>query len=180
MIYFTAILLEDESLTSTELLVWYTLCSFAKWQYSGFYQKRKPKVADNVFPSYEAIAERAHLNRATVARALKHLQELGYIKITSGNGRSNHYVLKGVAQSNGCVAQRDRGVAQRDRGVAQSDSNNIYNNINNRIINTQEKSLEEKEEERQMQLREKAMLELERLQKHFEEQNIKITLKENE
>ena len=89
--YFTAILIEDDKLSSTELLVWYTLCSFARWKYQG----KQPKLADNIFPSYETIAERAHLARSTTAKALKHLQELGYIQVESGgsNGRSNRYTL---------------------------------------------------------------------------------------
>ena len=121
--YATVIVIDDERLTSTERLVWYTLCTFAHWKYQG----REPILADNVFPSYETIAQRAGVHRASVARALKHLQELGYIEIISGGheGRSNKYRLKGVAQSDG-------GVAQSDGGVAQCDCNN---NTINRTIN---------------------------------------------
>lgn len=91
--YFTAIFIDDEKLSSTELLVWYTLCSFARWKYEG----KQPRKADNVFPSQDTIAERAHLSSRAVQKALKHLQELGYIEIESGGnqGRSNRYVLKG-------------------------------------------------------------------------------------
>lgn len=121
--YATVIVIDDERLTSTERLVWYTLCTFARWKYQG----REPVLADNVFPSHETIAKRAGLHRATVINALKHLQELGYIEIISGgnDGRSNKYRLKGVAQN-------DKGVAQNDRGVAQNDTNN---NTINRTIN---------------------------------------------
>lgn len=89
--YFKAVIIEDDRLSSKDILVWYTLCSFATWKYS----RGQPVIGINSFPSYEAIAERAKIGRMTVARALKKLKELGYIEITSGQdvGRSNHYIL---------------------------------------------------------------------------------------
>lgn len=124
--YFTAILIDDDKLSSSELLVWYTLCSFARWKYQG----KQPRLADNVFPSQETIAERSHLSRRTVQRALDKLQELGYVKIEVGgnNGRSNRYVL-----SDAGVRQSDVGVRQSDVGVRHSDAVTITPNrtINN-------------------------------------------------
>ena len=127
--YFTAILIEDDKLSSTELLVWYTLCSFARWKYQG----KQPKLADNVFPSIETIAQRAHISRPTVHKALKHLQDLGYVEITSGGneGRSNHYVLKDVKNFNGDVKNLNRGVKQFNT------NNNTINNTNNKDANAE-------------------------------------------
>ena len=121
--YATVIVIDDDRLTSTERLVWYTLCTFARWKYQG----REPILADNVFPSYETIAQRAGLGRTATAKALKHLQELGYIEIISGGheGRSNKYRLKGVHQTDGGVHQTDGGVHQV----------NCNNNTINRTIN---------------------------------------------
>lgn len=121
--YATVIVIDDERLTSTERLVWYTLCTFARWKYQG----REPTLADNVFPSQDTIAQRAGISRMSVSRAVKRLQELGYIEIISGgnDGRSNKYRLKGVTQS-------DKGVTQSDRGVTQRYTNN---NTINRTIN---------------------------------------------
>ena len=109
--YATVIVIDDDRLTSTERLVWYTLCTFARWKYQG----REPILADNVFPSHETIAQRAGLKRNAVIKALKHLQELGYVEIISNGheGRSNKYRLKGVSQEDGGVSQEDRGVSQR-------------------------------------------------------------------
>lgn len=89
--YFKAVIIEAEELSSKDILVWYTLCSFAKWKYS----RGQPVIGYSVFPSYEAIAARSKIGRMTVARALKKLKELGYIEVTSGQdgGRSNHYIL---------------------------------------------------------------------------------------
>lgn len=89
--YFRAVIIEDDRLSSTDILVWYTLCSFAKWKYS----RGQPVIGHNVFPSGEAIAERAKLSRRSVTYSIKKLKELGYIEFTSGQdvGRSNHYVL---------------------------------------------------------------------------------------
>lgn len=89
--YFKAVIIEDDRLSSTDILVWYTLCSFAKWKYS----RGQPVIGHNVFPSGEAIAERAKLSRRSVTYSIKKLKELGYIEFTSGQdvGRSNHYVL---------------------------------------------------------------------------------------
>ena len=128
--YATVIVIDDDRLTSTERLVWYTLCTFARWKYQG----REPILADNVFPSQDTIAQRAGLGRSTVIRALKHLQELGYVEIISNGheGRSNKYRLKGVSQEDGGVSQEDRGVSQRDGGVSQRHTNN---NTINRTIN---------------------------------------------
>ena len=89
--YFRAVIIEDDRLSSTDILVWYTLCSFAKWKYS----RGQPVIGINSFPSYEAIAARSNLSRRSVAYSIKKLKELGYIEITSGQdiGRSNHYIL---------------------------------------------------------------------------------------
>ena len=115
-------------------MVWYTLCSFAKWKYQG----KEPRLADNVFPSQDTIAQRAHLSRSAVCKAIKHLQELGYIEIISGgnDGRSNRYVLKGVSQ-------KDGGVSQKDRGVSHVHTNN---NTINKTINKGAKAEKEKQD----------------------------------
>ena len=96
-------------LTGAERLVWYTLCTFARWKF----QDKVPTLADNIFPSQETIAQRAGLKRNAVYKAVKKLQELGYIEVISGgnDGRSNKYILKGVSQE--------------DRGVSQGYTNNI-------------------------------------------------------
>lgn len=121
--YATVIIIDDERLTSTERLVWYTLCTFAHWKYQG----REPVLADNVFPSYEMIGKRAGLSERSAIRAVKRLQELGYIEIiTCGNGgRSNRYKLKGMTQS-------QTGMTQSQTGMTQSHTNN---NTINRTIN---------------------------------------------
>lgn len=89
--YFKAVIIEAEELSSTDILVWYTLCSFAKWKYS----RGQPVLGINSFPSGETIAERAKLSRRSVTYSIKKLKELGYIEVTSGQdgGRSNHYIL---------------------------------------------------------------------------------------
>ena len=137
--YATVIVIDDERLTSTERLVWYTLCTFARWKF----QDKEPILADNVFPSQETIAQRAGIHVATVKRALKHLQELGYVEIISGGheGRSNKYRLKGVAQSDG-------GSAQNAGGSAQCASNN---NTINRTINKE--TFDERRKKREAKLR---------------------------
>ena len=121
--YATVIVIDDERLTSTERLVWYTLCTFARWKYQG----REPILADNVFPSQETIAQRAGIHVATVKRALKHLQELGYVEIISGGheGRSNKYRLKGSQEMTG-------GSHEMTGGSHQMATNN---NTINRTIN---------------------------------------------
>ena len=89
--YFRAVIIEDDRLSSIDILVWYTLCSFATWKYS----RGQPVIGINSFPSYEAIAARSKLSRRSVAYSIKKLKELGYIEVTSGQdiGRSNHYIL---------------------------------------------------------------------------------------
>ena len=121
--YATVIVIDDDRLTSTERLVWYTLCTFARWKYQG----REPVLADNVFPSHDTIAKRAGIANSTARLALKHLQELGYIEIISGgnDGRSNKYRLKGSRQS----AEGSRPSAGGSRPSATN------NNTINRTIN---------------------------------------------
>lgn len=115
--------MDDERLTSTERLVWYTLCTFARWKYQG----REPILADNIFPSHETIAQRAGIGISSVKRALNKLKEYGYIEIISGgnNGRSNKYILKGSPQGT-------EGSPQRTGGSPQWATNN---NTINRTIN---------------------------------------------
>ena len=122
--YATVIVIDDDRLTSTERLVWYTLCTFARWKYQG----REPILADNVFPSQETIAQRAGLHISSVKRALKHLQELGYIEIISGgnDGRSNKYRLNGSPQGTGGSSQKSGGSSQR------ATNNNTINRTNNK------------------------------------------------
>ena len=121
--YATVIVIDDDRLTSTERLVWYTLCTFARWKYQG----REPVLADNVFPSHDTIAERAGLGISSVKNALKHLKDLGYIEIISGGheGRSNKYRLKGSQEMTG-------GSHEMTGGSHQMATNN---NTINRTIN---------------------------------------------
>ena len=95
--YFTAILLNDERVIGSDLLVWYTLCSFSKW----LYRFGKPVSAAKIFPSHETIAKRCGLSRRTVQSSIKRLVELGYVEIieTGIKGRSNNYKLHPEAKS---------------------------------------------------------------------------------
>ncbi len=88
--FFAGIVLpdDDENLTMKDKVVFWALCTFADWEYKN----KKPNVANSVFPSFKAIAQRASCSIATVTRALKRLEEFGYIA-RQKRKKSNVYSL---------------------------------------------------------------------------------------
>ncbi|MBR1603966.1 MAG: helix-turn-helix domain-containing protein [Synergistaceae bacterium] len=157
------IVIDDERLTSTERLVWYTLCTFARWKF----QDKVPILADNVFPSHETIAKRAGLGISSVKYALKHLKELGYIEIISGGheGRSNKYILKGSQEMTGSSHEMTGGSHQMA-----TNNNTINRKINKETFDERRKKREAKlrqEREEDPEAWEKFMADIkERVSKH--------------
>lgn len=135
--FFVAPILEDEQLSMSDVMVFNAVCQFAKWKTDslGNFEFK----ADNMFPSHETIAERAHCSVRTVKRSLKHLEELGYINILHGIGNTNRYSIDlkitGVKLSKK-VGKIVKKMGHNDPGDRpQSPTNNKYNNRNNKNIN---------------------------------------------
>lgn len=139
--------MDDEKLTMADIAVFYAICHFARWKIDklGKFEFK----ANNMFPSRKTIAKRAHCSDRTVDRALKHLEELGYIKHIQGIGNSNNYIIdiqiEGVKLSRK-VCQSDERMRQSVVGdTSNFRTNNIINNINNNINNRGDKSQSDNE-----------------------------------
>ena len=86
-------------LTAMDLLVWGALCSFARWEWDG--EKKPTRGTCN--PGRGALARRALCTVRTVSKAIKDLEELGFIsrkRTTKGGGfGKNEYTLTPVPES---------------------------------------------------------------------------------
>ena len=73
---------------------------------------------EHIYPSWAAIEQRSGLSRSTVARALKHLADLGIIENRPGPGNSNEYAihLDALLNHDGLVAA---GATSHDRVTEQ-------------------------------------------------------------
>ncbi len=95
---------EEGNLTAYELLVFFILCRYGN----------RGKAA---FPSYNTIARKAAISRASAARALSGLLKKGYITKQNRRGSSNVYrvLFEPVSQGDGVVSQGDGvPVSERD------------------------------------------------------------------
>jgi hypothetical protein len=120
-------IMDDERLGVHELLVYHVLCRHANADRS------KP-----VFPSQETIAEKARCSTRTVIRALKKLEEFGYIRTDRvGKRASNRYFMLDLRDGDVTVSHFTEGGDvtvshfMSDGDVTVSHSNNSNNqNIN--------------------------------------------------
>ncbi len=95
---------EEGNLSAYELLVYFVLCRYGN----------RGKAA---FPSYNTIARKAAISRASAARALTGLLKKGYITKQTRAGSSNVYkvLFEPVSQGDGVVSQGDGlPVSERD------------------------------------------------------------------
>lgn len=140
--FFVAPILDDDNLSTSDVMVFYAICQFAKWKIDS--KGNFEFYADNMFPSRATIAKRAKCSVMTVSRALNNLEKLGYIKRLSGNGNSNIYTIdlkvKGIKLKRE-IEQSVKKQKQNDMGgVSNCYTNNRNNKINNKISNSGDKS----------------------------------------
>lgn len=85
----------DGEVKSSSKVVYMTLCSYMNTE------------TNKCFPSRKAIRERARVSESTLSRALKELEELGYIEIQevykkdangiyTGERGANNYIIKNI------------------------------------------------------------------------------------
>ena len=86
--------INHKDLTAMDLLVWFALCSFARWEWD---EGAKKPIKGTCNPGRGTLAKRALCTVRTVTKSLKDLEELGFIKRTrtmAGNRWGvNNYIL---------------------------------------------------------------------------------------
>lgn len=99
MSYFKAPVLDDDALSSTDVLVWYALCSFASWRCDpqGNPIRSKP---GSCFPPLEKLAERTHLTERSIRKALRRLEAAGYVRTEATYADAKRPDRKGKQKQN--------------------------------------------------------------------------------
>lgn len=90
-------ILDDPSLTSSDVVVWFALCAYCR----GWVRDSRRRVVHSkdgcCFPSKAKLADFTRLSRRSVERSLRRLEGLGYVRTDerfNGSGQgANGYTL---------------------------------------------------------------------------------------
>ena len=91
--------IDEANISGTAWAVWAALATFAKWETD--HGQPIQSLSGSCIPTMETLAKRAHLDRRTVFRALKELEEAGYVRRQERRNTPRREGSKGKQRSNG-------------------------------------------------------------------------------